>query len=219
MKDAVAKWIEFRDHGIGEVGDFVSLLSGRRNSEELDSILRGFAEADSVKTNLQQVYDKSQDLLYRRPKPELAADGQKLCNILGRFLDSQRKHLLGNSTDEFVINALSATARPPRYVGKLPEVDPNNSPEVCIRIEDGELLRFKDIPDLQSTTTKTMEYRRLAGIREALYGLAADYYLAWYVLLPICDTDVDYSSYFEFWVAGGVYEIIENEVLVGSIWA
>lgn len=62
------------------------------------------------------------------------------------------------------------------------------------------------------------DYRSLSGIEEALYGLAADYHLAFYIMLPLLDMDIDYSLYFEFWKGGGVYALTETEIVYSSIW-
>lgn len=52
------------------------------------------------------------------------------------------------------------------------------------------------------------------ALREALYGIAADYYLAWYIAQPILKVDLDFSKYFEFWKYGGDGVLTEDTFLV-----
>lgn len=49
---------------------------------------------------------------------------------------------------------------------------------------------------------------------EALYGVAADYYLAWYMGQPLITLGFDFRSYFEFWRAGGVGYLSEDRFLI-----
>ncbi len=72
--------------------------------------------------------------------------------------------------------------------------------------------------DRKVTAADCIDFRVMAGINEALYGLVADYYLAWFVLTPIFDSQIDYGKYFEFWKGGGKYALTESQLLVSSIW-
>ncbi len=49
---------------------------------------------------------------------------------------------------------------------------------------------------------------------EALYGVAADYYLAWYMGQPLIYLDFDFRSYFEFWRSGGIGYLSEDKFFV-----
>ncbi len=49
---------------------------------------------------------------------------------------------------------------------------------------------------------------------EALYGVAADYYLAWYMGQPLIDLDFDFRSCFEFWRLGGIGYLSEDKFFV-----
>lgn len=49
---------------------------------------------------------------------------------------------------------------------------------------------------------------------EALYGVADDYYLAWYMGQPLIDLDFDFRSYFEFWRLGGIGYLSEDKFFV-----
>lgn len=45
---------------------------------------------------------------------------------------------------------------------------------------------------------------------EALYGIAANYNLAWYVVQPLLKMDLDFACYFEFWRLGGAGVLTED---------
>lgn len=49
---------------------------------------------------------------------------------------------------------------------------------------------------------------------EALYGVAADYYLAWYMGQPLITLEFDFRSYFEFWRLGGVGYLSKDRFLI-----
>ncbi|MBI6910966.1 hypothetical protein [Pseudomonas palleroniana] len=49
---------------------------------------------------------------------------------------------------------------------------------------------------------------------EALYGVAADYYLAWYMGQPLINLRFDFRSYFEFWKVGGAGYLFEDKFVI-----
>ena len=52
------------------------------------------------------------------------------------------------------------------------------------------------------------------ALREALCGIAADYYLAWYIAQPLLQMDIDFSKYFDFWKQGGDGVLTEGAFLI-----
>lgn len=55
---------------------------------------------------------------------------------------------------------------------------------------------------------------QIYALFEALYGLAADYYLAWHVGRPLFLFEIDLEPYLRFWGKGGRCALTENEFLV-----
>lgn len=49
---------------------------------------------------------------------------------------------------------------------------------------------------------------------EALYGIAANYNLAWYVVEPRLTAEIDFTKYFEFWRLGGAGVFADSDYLV-----
>jgi len=57
------------------------------------------------------------------------------------------------------------------------------------------------------------------GLSEALYGLAADYYLAWYIEEPLINiAHLNFAPYFDFWKSGGEYFLTEDSFYVSSVF-
>jgi len=64
--------------------------------------------------------------------------------------------------------------------------------------------------------SRISESDQVYALFEALYGLAADYYLAWYIGSSLFELDVDFDPYFEFWRMGGRCALTESEFLVSN---
>lgn len=58
---------------------------------------------------------------------------------------------------------------------------------------------------------------KVFALSEALYGLAADYYLSWYISEPILGlTCISFKPYFELWKSGVSYYLTERFVYVSA---
>lgn len=64
--------------------------------------------------------------------------------------------------------------------------------------------------------SRISESDQVYALLEALYGLAADYYLAWYIGGSLFELDVDFGPYFEFWRMGGRCALTETEFLISN---
>lgn len=58
---------------------------------------------------------------------------------------------------------------------------------------------------------------KMLALEEACYGLAANYYLAWFIMNPLLKLSIDFSNYFKVWSNGGIFVITESKVLVAKI--
>lgn len=54
-------------------------------------------------------------------------------------------------------------------------------------------------------------------LKEACYGMAADYNLQRYLMADFYSLRFDYGAYYEFWVGGGTYALAEGRCLVTSV--
>lgn len=68
-----------------------------------------------------------------------------------------------------------------------------NIPHYWLFDEVGDAIRASKISDSD----------QIYALFESLYGLAADYYLAWYIAQHLFAFDIDLESYYRFWRAGG----------------
>jgi hypothetical protein len=59
--------------------------------------------------------------------------------------------------------------------------------------------------------------RKILALEEACYGLAANYYLAWFIMSPLLKLSIDFSNYFKVWSNGGIFVITEDKVLVSNV--
>lgn len=48
---------------------------------------------------------------------------------------------------------------------------------------------------------------------EALYGIAADYYLCWYVMMPMIPLSLNFDPYFSIW-SQGARPVLTEDALV-----
>ena len=64
--------------------------------------------------------------------------------------------------------------------------------------------------------SKISESDQVYALFEALYGLAADYHLSWYIGDSLFELDVNFDPYFEFWRMGGRCTLTESEFLVSN---
>jgi hypothetical protein len=223
MIDLIAEWAKYCEgKSKHDEWDFIGLLSRKWTDDDLNKILRLVPLRDAVIANLREVYLSSEEgrHVYLRPKRANAAAHDVLKSSIVSFIDSQRRYLLKHAIDEETRAWLKRTEIEVSFVSnhQLRSVDPNDDVRPFIREEESEHRRYRLEAGVNITTADSIEYRVMAGIQEALYGLASDYYLAWFVLSPLFDTEVDYGKYFEFWKHGGAYALTDSQILVASLW-
>ncbi|MCZ7845329.1 MULTISPECIES: hypothetical protein [Stenotrophomonas maltophilia group] len=79
-------------------------------------------------------------------------------------------------------------------------------PQHWIFDEVGDALRASKVSDSD----------QMYALLEALYGLAADYCLAWYIAGPLFEINIDLEPCFHFWSAGGCCALTRNGFMVSS---
>lgn len=223
MVNEIAEWEAFCEGNSNhEYSDFIGLLARAWTESDLKEIFRRVPFRDAVIDNLRRVYQCS-DVgrhVYLRQKRVYAASPDRLITLILNFIESQRNYLLKVDIDEGVRKWLERSDIEVSFI----ETDRLSLVEQCrdlapfIRQEESEQRTFRTEAGLNISSADCVDFRVMAGIKEALYGLAADYYLAWFVLTPIFESQVDYGKYFEFWKGGGNYALTESQILVSSIW-
>lgn len=223
MNEAIAEWEGFCEGNTKhDRSDFIGLLSRKWTDDDLHEILRRVPLRDAVIANLRKVYQNSEEdrHVYLRPKRDNATKPDELMSLIMNFINSQRRLLLKYDIDEETRSWLEKSDIEISFVSsdKLRAVDPNDDVTPYIRQEEADNRKFRPEARLNISSADSMEYRVMSGLKEALYGLAADYYLAWFVLSPIFEAEADYGTYFEFWRKGGKYALTDSQILVASIW-
>ena len=97
-------------------------------------------------------------------------------------------------------------------------------PVIFVEKQDLERSLQQDIPhywlfDAIGDAIRGSRYsgsEQVYALFEALYGLAADYYLAWYIGRPLFSLDIDLEPYFKFWRIGGRCALTEKAFLVST---
>lgn len=223
MNDLIAEWEDFCEGNTKhDRSNFIGLLSRNWAVDDLNKIFRRVPLRDAVVDNLRKVYQNSEEErhVYLRPKRELAATPDELMSIIMNFIDSQRRYLLTCDIDQETRTWLERSDIEVSFVNTdgLGSVDPNDDVRPYIREEESKHRKYRPEARLNIRNADSIEYRVMSGIKEALYGLASDYYLAWFVLSPLMDAEVDYGKYFEFWRKGGAYALTDSQILVASVW-
>jgi|GEM_PF-2329004 hypothetical protein len=223
MVNEIAEWEAFCEGNSNyDYSDFIGLLARVWTEGDLKEIFRRVPFRDAVIDNLWRLYQCS-DVgrhVYLRQKREHAASSDELISLILNFIESQRNYLLQVEIDEGVRKWLERSDIEVSFV----EIETLSFVEQCrdlapfIRQEESEHRTFREEAGLNISSADCIDFRVMAGINEALYGLVADYYLAWFVLTPIFDSQIDYGKYFEFWKGGGKYALTESQLLVSSIW-
>lgn len=73
---------------------------------------------------------------------------------------------------------------------------------------------FFDYISDEVRASRIVKSRKVYYLHEALYGLAADYYMTYYIMQPLIDLDIDFEPYFNFWKLGGTGVITEKNYFV-----
>lgn len=204
MSSLLEKWFSYCSEGGNyESSDFVGLLRSHSTQEELANILRHFPNADAIQFRLNNVLSAGSfaNRLYLFPlrsgsdealimaSENWLSERSRFCEITG----NHRLSLIANSVESRFVKDSDDL---PRLQRSLPERWVFD----YISDEFWDALPFSKGP--------------VFGLLEAFYGLAADYYLAWYIATPLLDFELDLSKYFELWRQGGISVLTDNELLI-----
>jgi len=224
MNPEIRKWLDFCEGKSDfDSADFVGLLSARWGKEDLSTIFQYVPKNEEILPRIIEIYDQTQDgpHLYLRPKKENAASSDELKLLAERFVESQRKALLKKKIHQETRKWLQQSDVETVFVSveefRATVVNGRNI-KSFIFDEEFDSLNYRQDSGLTISTADSLEHRVMSGIEEALFGLDSDYYLAWFVLLPVIDTEVEYGLYFDFWKKGGKYSLTEKQLLVCSMW-
>lgn len=182
---------------------FLGLLKACRDPEAIRQVFRYFPDADEMSRRAWDVISSGtlENALYLLPRKE--------CGLAERLsLGEAWLRELARVCEAFGDEELATICRTAKVVAATRD--------------EVHAARMQDIPEIwvfdrlgdEIRARKTLHTEAAYGLHEALYGLAADYYLAWYIVQPLFDLDIDLARYLRFWRAGGVCALMPTRLLV-----
>lgn len=225
MTQQITNWLKYCDGDESfEMSHFIALLISHRSDQELRQIFQHVSAQyrDAIISNLCEVFSASNpdSVPYLHCRLENLKTGDELAPTLELFFASLKTHLLTVDIWEGTAKWLQE-AKLETVVVRRQDVDSHIDGEEdwkCQLIqEEGDWMNFVDDWGLPMEEDDDQGFRVMSGIREGLYGLATDFQLGWFVLMPILKGTVDYRLYFDFWRQGGLYEITDSQLVISSI--
>ncbi|GAB3263608.1 hypothetical protein [Chitinimonas naiadis] len=184
---------------------FLGLLKAHHSKEDLQRIFAYFPHSVELISRAENVVSAGtlEDSLYLLPKG--GTDKTVLVQKGAEWLKEQEKVciLLGNTEIEEICHGGQVC-----FVSKsdLQRALQQDVPHYWLFDEIGDAIR----------ASKLLTDEKTHALFEALYGLAADYYLAWYIGQPLFAFEIDLEPYFRLWQAGGKCVLTEQALLVSG---
>lgn len=184
---------------------FLGLIKNHPSDADLQTIFKYFPRTDQLCERVSVVLSSGTlaNSLYLLPKAqgaesEILSAGKewrleiaRVCNLLG---DIELHQIAYSAKDVFVS---------PAELDRWGMEDiPNN-------------WAFELIGDAVSDA-KVSCSKEMYALFEALYGVAADYYLAYFMGATLIDLDIDFGLYFNLWKISGVGLLLEDKLILSS---
>lgn len=207
MSSLLKDWIDFCDKKvIFDKSHFANLLTENLSEKELHEALRFFPLSDLIVDRIIRVKDSGcfDGSPYLRPK--LIGTPEHLLELI--TLDLKDKYLLCQELGDDELCQFTH--------------------DVVIEFtEDKQIVEHSLLKDTPSDWIFELigdyidEVRgvdpKLQALEEACYGLANNYYLAWYIMSPLFNISIDFENYFNVWRHGCKFVITEDKVLLSTI--
>jgi len=191
---------------------FAGIFSQDLNKKELLELFQFFPSKDVLVERMMSV--KSAGDFNRGPYllPNKISSSQHLVNLVQ--LNMQHKCLLSKECGDEELCEIISKSR----IVYLNNHDKRKFSQIIKEDNPSEWF-FELIGDLVGET-RGADHKLLA-LEEACYSLAANYYLAWYIMSPALDMSIYFEryfeSYFDIWRNGGKLVMTSKEVYVTSI--
>ncbi len=204
MNSLLSNWCAFcEDRAVFDKSHFLGLLKAHSGSEEIRRIFSYFPSSEELVDSVERVLASGdvETSLYLLPRLKVGSD--ELIR-LGREWLKEQERVCGVLGDSEVLS-ICEDARVLFVNGH--DMDhwlQQDIPHYWVFDEIGDAIRGSRVSDTE----------QIYALFEALYGLAADYYLAWYVGRPLFKFEIDLEPYFRFWRAGGRCALTESGFFV-----
>ncbi len=204
MNEVLKEWLEYCEgkraqYDCGVLGLFKSGM----DSDELDLALAPFPKAAEIKARLLTVLGAGELGNYAYLQPRGSSSSEDLLQAARRWLDEEVRYCVERGDAElhhFAADVPVALVDRKTYYEWLNADQPGSWISELVRDNVRDCY-----PDGLSI---------IYGLNEALYGIAADYYLGFYVMQPLLGCSIDFSVYFDFWRIGGNSVLTHNGLFV-----
>lgn len=208
MKKLTKEW---HDYCLGRANydtlHFASLLRGELSAEQLQNLFQYFPHTEALTENVQQVLEHG---YFDEERPHLIPlrENRGSPSELKQFT---KAHVLDLST-------VLKTFRESELLDTLQSLPVSFIEDYGIFSEASEVDSF-NVEVLDNLSDYFIEaYRpdeaKTYALFEALYGLAGDYYLAWYMGAPLIAIDFSFNNYFQIWRLCGEIILTYDAALV-----
>jgi hypothetical protein len=193
MNEALEEWLDYCGGRIDRDScNLLGLFKSGLSVEELDLAFAPFPHADQMKVRLMKVLGAGELGNYLYLQPQRRGSTEALGQAAKAWLVEQARFCLerGNAElHQLASNAVVILVDKEAFYAALMEDHPGS----CI----SDFLSDEVIRSYGAMQPS------IYGLAEALYGLAADYNLCWYVMQPLLSVSIDFSIYYDFWRMGG----------------
>lgn len=206
MKSLLSDWCAFCEgRAVFDKSHFLGLLKAQSGSEELRRIFSYFPFSEELADRTERVLASGdiEKSLYLLPRLKVGKD--ELIQLGWEWFKEQERvcGVLGDSEVLKICESAQVLFVDGHDIDHWLQQD---IPHYWLFDEIGDAIRESRVSDTEQTY----------ALFEAFYGLAADYYLAWYIGQPLFKFDIDLASYFKFWGAGGRCALTESGFLVAN---
>ena len=182
---------------------FSGLLQGVTGPDTLAAVFATFPHADALRARALDVLGAGHwgDHLYLQPAH--VGDTQALARAARAWLDELAR-VAGVAGEP----ALQATLR------AVPVVEAPAERLQSAWSGSGPAAYLHDVICDEVRRARTLDSPQMNALDEALYHLASDLYLGWYIAQPLAPAAVDFGPYLAFWRLGGRGALVEGAFLV-----
>lgn len=204
MSSLLTDWCSFCEGTANfDKSHFLGLLKVHGSDDDFRKIFQYFSGSDEMAERARSVIStgKAEPFVYLIP--DCRAEKKELLELAFEWLKEQER--VCRLLNDFELLDICKSANLVFVSGQ--------ELEVCLQQDIPHYWFFESVGDA-IRQSKFSESDQVYALLEALYGLAGDYYLAWYIGQSLFRFEIDLQPYFSFWKAGGRCALTEKSLLV-----
>ena len=207
MKKILRDWINFcADVQSFDKSHFMGLFKTNLSNEDLQLIFKNFMKSDELIYRTENVLNSGSlsNRIYLHPLSKNKLDADSLKEIAYKHILEQKKicEKVGDTELVDIINSV-----------KVQYIDDKNQFESYLSDDIPHYWLYEVVGDYVRDSYKT-EDKKIYALFEAFYGIASDYYLAWYIGSPLIHDFINMDYYFNLWKSGGKYALTDKYLYV-----